>query len=208
MTALSVHQIASHSHSTSLRRPGVEFFARDAVAVSRDLLGAIIEREIDGVVRRARLCEVEAYLGPRDRASHASKGRTKRTEVMFGPPGRAYVYFVYGMHWMLNVVVGQEGQAHAILLRGAQPLDGWNVDLTGPAKLARAFAISRDDNGGDLLDGAIRFWLDDSYTPRIEKTPRIGIDYAEAWARRLLRFVDATSPASRRLARPKPARPT
>jgi len=151
-------------------------------------------RPVAGVIRRARIVEVEAYLGPRDRASHASKGRTARTEVMFGPAGRAYVYFVYGMHWMFNVVVGETGGAEAILFRVASPLDDWAVDLSGPAKLARAFGISRPENGMDLTGDDIHFMCEPMYQPQIRRKKRIGVDYAGRWKDRLLRYVDVRLP--------------
>ncbi|MFT3787011.1 MAG: DNA-3-methyladenine glycosylase [Tepidisphaeraceae bacterium] len=179
------------------------FYARPAVDVSRNLLGAILVRHVDGVVRRARIAEVEAYLGPADLASHSSKGRTARTEVMFGHPGRAYVYFIYGVHWMLNIVVGKPGDAEAILIRGAEPLDGWDVTLTGPGRLAKAFGVTRADNGCDLATDDFHLLSDHVYKPRIVRTRRIGVDYARHWANRLLRFVDARSPVVSRLAKPK-----
>jgi DNA-3-methyladenine glycosylase len=156
-------------------------------------------RRIRGRVRRARIIETEAYLGPRDLASHASKGRTRRTEVMFGPAGRAYVYFIYGMHQMLNVICGREGEAQAVLLRAAEPLDGWDADLSGPAKLARAFQITSSDNAMDLTAGAISFQADPNYRARIIRRRRVGIDYAGTWKSRLLRFIDSSSPLAKRL---------
>src|ERR1044071_2956707 len=96
---------------------GREFFQQSAIEVSTGLLGTIMVRRLNGKIRRARIVETEAYLGPRDLASHSSKGRTKRTEVMFGPAGRAYVYFIYGMYWMFNIVCGTQGDAHAVLVR-------------------------------------------------------------------------------------------
>jgi DNA-3-methyladenine glycosylase len=156
-------------------------------------------RRVGGSLRRARIMEVEAYLGPADLASHSSRGRTARTEVMFGPPGRAYVYFVYGIHWMFNVVAGVPGGAHAVLVRGAQPLDGWDVDLSGPARLARAFGISRADNGLDVTGSDIWFVADPVYRPRPVRTKRIGVEYAKEWKDRPLRFVDVANPAATRL---------
>jgi DNA-3-methyladenine glycosylase len=156
-------------------------------------------RRIDGVVRRARVVETEAYLGPADLASHSSKGRTKRTEVMFGPAGRAYVYFIYGMHQMFNIVAGDEGAAHAVLLRAAEPLDGWDADLTGPGRLARAFAITAADNGADLTGDDIHFLSDPGYEPRTVRRKRVGIDYAGRWRNRLLRFIDVNSPVVKKL---------
>ena len=177
------------------------FFTRPAVDVAAGLLGVILTREVGGVVRRARIAETEAYLGPRDLASHASKGRTARTDVMFGPPGRAYVYFVYGMHDMFNVVTGPPGSAQAVLVRAAAPLDEWDDDLTGPARLARAFDITRADNRVDLTAGDLTFWVDPAYRPRVVRRKRIGVDYSRHWKDRLLRFVDAASPVAGRLRR-------
>ena len=148
-----------------------------------------------------RIIEVEAYLGPSDLASHSSKGRTARTEVMFGPPGHAYVYFIYGMHFMFNIVAGVEGEAHAILVRGAEPLDGRDVDLSGPGRIARAFAIARADNGLDLTSGDIALYGDSAYRPKIVRTKRIGVEYAGHWKNRLLRFIDISSPAAAKLKR-------
>jgi DNA-3-methyladenine glycosylase len=180
---------------------GHNFFEGPAVDVAAGLLGLVMTRRVDGVLRRARLVETEAYLGPRDLASHASKGRTARTDVMFGPPGRAYVYFVYGLHDMFNIVTGPAGAAQAVLVRAAEPLDEWTVDLSGPARLARAFEITRRDNRLDLTAGDIRFYSDLDYRPRVARRKRVGIDYAKHWKERLLRFVDVNSPVSRRLKR-------
>src|SRR5947207_10791796 len=120
-----------------MRKLSRRFYNRDSVTVAQELLGMNLVHVSGGVKRVGRIVEVEAYLGPRDLASHSSKGRTARTEVMFGPAGRAYVYFIYGMHWMFNVVAGRIGRAHAVLIRAAEPLDGWDADLSGPGKLAR-----------------------------------------------------------------------
>jgi DNA-3-methyladenine glycosylase len=182
---------------------GLSFFDRPADALAAALIGVVMVRRFeDGRVLRARLVETEAYLGPRDLASHSSKGRTNRTEVMFGPPGRAYVYFIYGMYQMFNVVAGPEGSAHAVLVRGAEPLDGWDADLTGPGKLARAFGITRADNRKDLSGAAdILFYADPTHQPRIIRTKRIGVDYARHWQHRLLRYIDVRSPVAKKLRR-------
>lgn len=100
------------------------FYARDASIVARESLGKILVRRIGDRRLRARIIETEAYIGAHDLACHASKGRTKRTEVMFGPPGYAYVYLVYGMHHMLNLVTGEEGDPQAVLIRAAEPVGG------------------------------------------------------------------------------------
>jgi DNA-3-methyladenine glycosylase len=179
------------------------FFDRPADQLAAALLGTIMLRRFDdGRVLRARLVETEAYLGPRDLAAHSSKGRTRRTDVMFGPPGHAYVYFIYGMYQMFNIVAGPEGSAHAVLVRGAEPLDGWDADLTGPGKLARAFQITAADNRKDLTGSCdILFFPDASHQPRIIRTKRIGVDYARHWQHRLLRFIDVRSPIAKKLRR-------
>jgi DNA-3-methyladenine glycosylase len=178
---------------------GQQFYEQSAQDLAPALLGTIMARRIDGVLRRARIVETEAYLGPLDLASHASKGKTLRTQTMFGPAGRAYVYFIYGMHWMFNVVCGKEGEAHAVLLRAAQPLDDWPATLTGPARLAKAFSITAADNARPITNGDIHFLPDPAYRPRIKKTARIGVDYARHWSKRLLRFIDTANPVSARL---------
>lgn len=175
------------------------FFEQSAIQLSRTLPGTILVKRVGRVVRRARIVEVEAYLGPKDFASHSSKGRTARTEVLFGPAGRAYVYFIYGMHWMFNVVAGRTGRAHAVLVRAAEPLDGWDADLRGPGKLARALDITGSHNGLDLTGDAFHFVADPGYRTRIARSKRIGVDYAGAWKDKPLRFVDVRNPISARL---------
>lgn len=176
-----------------------DFFAQSAETVAKQLLGAIMVRRVGDTMRRARIVETEAYIGTHDLASHASKGRTLRTEVMFGPPARAYVYFIYGMHWMLNVVTGAEGDAEAVLIRSAEPLDGWEVDLTGPARLAKAFGITAAENGKDVTGDDIQFIADPAYKPRILRAKRVGVDYARRWKDRLLRFIDVKNPVAKKL---------
>jgi DNA-3-methyladenine glycosylase len=171
-----------------LRRP---FFGRPATTVAQELVGKILVRRVNGQEYRARIVETEAYLGPHDLASHSSKGRTRRTEVMFGPPGRAYVYLIYGIYTMLNVVVGAVGEAQAVLIRGALPLDGWQADLSGPGRLTRAFQITLADNTLDVTGEEIFFLDDASPPPRLVSTKRIGVDYALEWKDALLRFLDA-----------------
>src|SRR2546421_2937276 len=178
-----------------------DFYEKPAVELAMGLLGKILVRNVNGVLRRARIVETEAYCGEMDLASHSSKGRTARTEVMFGPAGRAYVYFIYGMHEMFNIVGGAVGDAQAVLVRGAEAMDGWEADLTGPGKLAKAFGITRKDNGMDL-SGDDLFIIDDpEYRPRILRTKRIGVDYAKRWKDRLLRFIDARNPVGKTLRR-------
>jgi DNA-3-methyladenine glycosylase len=182
------------------RKLGRAFFEQPAIELARGLLGTVMTRRVGDAVRRARVVETEAYLGPRDLASHSSKGRTGRTEVMFGPAGRAYVYFIYGMYTMFNIVAGATGDAQAVLVRAAEPLDGWDADLTGPGRLARAFAITMADNGMDLVAGNdIELLADPAYRPRIIRTKRVGVDYSGHWKNRLLRFIDTTNPTANKL---------
>jgi DNA-3-methyladenine glycosylase len=160
--------------------------------VAPDLLGSTLVRVLDGQRISGRIVEVEAYVGPEDTACHASRGRTARNEVMFGEAGHAYVYFTYGMHWMLNVVTERVGYPAAVLIRALEPLEGIDVmrrlrgsvadrDLArGPARLCQALAIDRAWNGTDLvrgdglfIEGGIRLGEDD-----VVASPRIGIDYS------------------------------
>ena len=170
------------------------FYARPAEELAPLLIGKILVRRLaaaDGtsITRRARIVETEAYVGQHDLACHAAKGRTGRTEIMFGPPGFAYVYLIYGMHDMLNIVASEVDDAQAVLIRGATPLDDWQADLSGPGKLARALRITRRDNGADLT-GEELYLIDDHAPPtRIVRTPRIGVDYACEWKDKPLRFI-------------------
>ena len=145
---------------------------------------------VAGVERVGRIVEVEAYLGPHDLAAHSAKGLTKRTRVMFGPPGHAYVYLIYGMHWCVNVVTQAEGLASAVLLRAVEPVKNIEGRTHGPALLCKAMGIDGRLNGHDLLgdDLFIRRGPPETQPRRIVKRPRIGVDYAGVWARRLLRF--------------------
>lgn len=170
-----------------LRRP---FYARPAIEVAEELLGKILVRRIDDRLHRARIVETEAYVGPHDLACHASKGRTARTDVMFGRAGHAYVYLIYGMYDMLNFVVGGVGDAQAVLLRGAVGLDDWNADLSGPGRLARALEVTRVHNRLDLTGDVLYVVDDPNYVPSVIRTKRIGVDYAGEWKDALLRFVD------------------
>ncbi|MGZ5032536.1 MAG: DNA-3-methyladenine glycosylase [Usitatibacter sp.] len=165
------------------------FYDRDTVVVAHELLGKHLVHVVAGVERVGRIVEVEAYLGPHDLAAHSARGLTKRTRVMFGPPGHAYVYLVYGMHWCMNVVTQAEGHASAVLLRAMEPVKNVAGRTQGPALLCKAMGIDGALNGQDLLGGEL--FVRDATSPapiRIVKRPRIGVDYAGHWARRLLRF--------------------
>lgn len=139
--------------------------------------------------RVGRIVETEAYLGVHDLAAHSAKGKTKRTEVMFGPPGYAYVYLVYGVHFCMNVVTEKEGAASAVLLRALEPIANVEGKTSGPGLLCRAMNIDKRHNGHDLLsDDFFIAKPDDKPTFTIIKRPRIGVDYAGEWAKKELRF--------------------
>jgi DNA-3-methyladenine glycosylase len=178
------------------RRLSLRFYARDAETVARELIGMTLVRRLgNGRELRGRVVEAEAYVGTHDLASHSSKGRTARTDVMFGPAGRAYVYLIYGMHEMFNIVTGADGDAQAVLIRAAEPLDGWASRLSGPGKLAKAFGIGRGENGVDLTTSDALFLTRGRRPARVEASPRIGVDYAGDWRDRMLRFFDPGSAA-------------
>ena len=171
------------------------FYDRDTVEVAKDLLGKHLVHVVGGVKRVGRIVEVEAYLGPHDQAAHSSRGLTNRTRVMFGPPGHAYVYLIYGMHWCMNVVTEGEGHASAVLLRALEPVKNLEGRTQGPALLCKAMGITGVLTGHDLVSDTL--YVDDPGDDRpirIVKRPRIGVDYAGHWARRLLRFYIAGSP--------------
>jgi DNA-3-methyladenine glycosylase len=165
------------------------FYDRDTIEVARDLLGKHLVHRVDGVERVGRIVEVEAYLGPHDLAAHSARGLTPRTRVMFGPPGYAYVYLIYGMHWCMNVVTQAEGHASAVLLRAVEPVRNIEGRTQGPALLCKAMGIDGKLNAHDLVSDELYVAEPPSQEPfRIVKRPRVGVDYAGHWARRLLRF--------------------
>ncbi len=168
-----------------------EFYARDVLDVAPELLSKILAvRTIGGETARFIITETEAYRGAEDLACHASKGRTKRTEIMFHEGGRLYLYFVYGMYWMLNIVAGPAEVPQAALIRGLR-------NITGPGRVTKALGIDGSFYGEDLVTSK-RIWVEDSGTrPVITAGPRIGIDYAgEYWKSRPWRYVlDFTAPA-------------
>jgi DNA-3-methyladenine glycosylase len=166
-----------------------KFYDRDTIVVAHELLGKCLVHVAGGVERVGRIVEVEAYLGPHDLAAHSARGLTPRTKTMFGPPGHAYVYLIYGMHHCMNVVTQPEGVASAVLLRALEPVRNIETRTQGPGLLCRALHIDRRMNGHDLVSDDFHI-ADDGY-PKvfpIARRPRIGVDYAGRWARRLLRF--------------------
>jgi DNA-3-methyladenine glycosylase len=177
-----------------------EFYARDTITVAKELLGNILVHNIDGILIKGRIVETEAYLGVEDKAAHSYGGRrTNRVEVMYGPAGHAYVYFIYGMYFLLNIVTEREGIPQAVLIRGIEPVEGLNsmatyrfnkpyVELTpyekknltnGPGKLTKAFNIDRKLNGIDLCGSRLYVEEGEKKDFNIVQTTRIGIDYAE-----------------------------
>ena len=165
------------------------FYDRDTVVVAKDLLGKHLVHVSGGVERIGKIVEVEAYLGPHDLASHSSRGHTARTGVMFGPPGHAYVYLVYGMHCCMNVVTERDGHASAVLIRAVEPVKNIEGSTRGPGRLCKAMHIDRRRNGADLTSDD--FHIADPSVPEsasIVRRPRVGVDYAGEWAGRLLRF--------------------
>lgn len=180
------------------------FFDRDVVAVARDLLGVRLVRRLDGVRLGGIIVEAEAYRGEEDLACHARAGRTPRTQVMYGPPGRAYVYFTYGMHWMLNCVAGPEGFPSAVLVRAIQPDEGLETISArrvgrdraqwcdGPGKLTLALAIDGSFNGVDLCSTAGGLWLEAGEPvpdEQVASEPRVGLGSTpEPWLSKPWRF--------------------
>jgi len=182
------------------------FFARSPRRVARELLGKLLIRDLGELRLAGRIVEVEAYLGENDPAAHAAAGNTARTSVLFGPPGYAYVYFIYGNHYCLNVSCEPEGKAGSVLFRALEPLQGieemarardvklgGSRDLprltSGPGRLAQAFGITRArDNGADLTSPGSGLWIaEDDFRPKnIRITPRIGITLA---AEQPLRYI-------------------
>lgn len=172
------------------------FYDRPTLTVARELIGTHLVRYDGSRLRVGRIVETEAYQGPEDLAAHSSRGRTARTAVMFGPPGHAYVYFIYGFWNCVNVVTEEEGTPHAVLLRALEPVSGIADKTWGPGLLCRAMSIDRTLNGTDLCGEAL--WIERApgkhARPRIGRSPRIGVDYAGEWAARPWRFFDRDSP--------------
>jgi len=169
----------------------IDFYDRPTLEVARDLIGCTLVRQIESRVLMARIIETEAYIGEGDKACHASKGMTPRTKVMFGRPGTAYVYLIYGMYHCLNFVTEREGFPAAVLIRRLQPVAGFDAPLknlspakkrmflNGPGRLCRALEITREHNGLDVTRaGALFVMPRETEHGMIIQTPRIGVDYA------------------------------
>ncbi len=170
------------------------FYDRPTVEVARELLGKYLVRHTaDGLII-GRIVETEAYVGPEDRASHAWRGLTQRTAIMFGPPGYAYVYMIYGVHHCLNIVTEREGYPAAVLIRALEPIapgaESASIIPNGPGKVCRYLAVDRALNGADLC-GSVLYVEDrgEVIAPEhIVSTPRIGVDYAGPWSEKPWRF--------------------
>jgi DNA-3-methyladenine glycosylase len=173
------------------------FYERDALVVARALLGARLV--VTGPNARTpivtRIVETEAYRGPTDLACHARAGVTKRTRTLYGPPGHAYVYLIYGMYELFNVVTLREGGGHAVLIRAVEPVTGLSPEArtSGPGRLTRALGITRRDDAADLVSGARVFLAERDRRPKIGMSSRIGVDYAGAFAEKPWRFFDVKS---------------
>ncbi|MBI5477736.1 MAG: DNA-3-methyladenine glycosylase [Deltaproteobacteria bacterium] len=173
------------------------FYACPTLEVARGLLGATLVHEVGPGDRRVgRIVEVEAYMGPSDRASHARFGATGRARVMFGPPGHAYVYLIYGMYHCLNLVTEPEGFAHAVLIRAVEPLAGIAGRTQGPGLVCKAMAIYLHLNAADLCTRSSALYVEPRCGPRpsVGTSARVGVDYAGEWARKPWRFLLAGNP--------------
>jgi len=171
-----------------------EFFARDALVVARALVGTRLVHVVRGHELVGRIVETEAYRGPRDLACHARAGLTRRTRTLFGPPGHAYVFFIYGMHECFNVVCKAEGSGHAVLVRAVEAVKGFHERGDGPGRLTRAMGITRALDGASLIAaGSKLFLLPREHRPRIAVSARVGVHYAREWADAPYRFFDARS---------------
>lgn len=195
-----------------------EFYDRSTLKVARELIGARLVRILKGRQLVGIITETEAYIGEEDLACHAKAGRTPRTQVMYGPPGHAYVYFTYGHHWMLNTVTEREGFPAAVLIRAIQPLEGAEVmsknrqgrDTFGPGKLTQAMGITKTENGLDLTAANQSLWIEAGiFIPNESVTigPRVGLNNTpEPWLSKPWRFLvkDISVIASRSAAKQSP----
>jgi DNA-3-methyladenine glycosylase len=172
-----------------------EFYVRRTLIVARELIGMHLVRKYRDKEMTGRIVEVEAYQGPEDLAAHSARGRTERNAVMFGPPGFAYVYLIYGMWNCVNIVTREQGVPHAVLIRAIEPIANIKDKTSGPGLLCQAMHIDRALNGADLCGRAL--WLEaptNRKRGKIARATRIGVDYAGSWAAKCWRFFDSESP--------------
>ncbi|TFG63132.1 MAG: DNA-3-methyladenine glycosylase [Nitrospirales bacterium] len=188
-----------------------EFYDRPTLTVAKDLLGKVLIKETESGILQSRIVDVEAYIGPKDKACHASKGRTTRTEIMFGPAGFTYVYLIYGMYHCLNIVTEREDYPAAILIRGLEILGDNHPTalpsrIDGPGRVCRFLEVDRTNNGLDTTHGET-LWIEDHglavSRKQMQALPRIGVDYAGEWAKKLWRFC-LPAPPSPKARRNKP----
>lgn len=178
-----------------------DFYNRSTLKVARELIGARLVRILGGKKLVGLITETEAYISQNDLACHAKAGITPRTQVMFGEPGHAYVYFTYGNHWMLNVVTEREGFPAAVLIRAIQPIEGVDVmlerrngrDTFGPGKLCQAMGITKSENGVDLTKRSGGLWMEEGVNvpnSLVTKGPRVGLNNTpEPWLSKPWRFL-------------------
>lgn len=171
------------------------FYDRSTIAVAKDLLGKYLIHHTGDKEQIGRIVEVEAYLGSHDLAAHSAKGLTPRTKIMYGPPGFSYIYLIYGMYYCMNIVTEAQGHPSAVLLRAIEPIKNISYRTQGPGLLCKAMNIDKRLNGHDLCSDD--FYIAEEKAPlpfTIIKKPRIGVDYAKHWAKRLLRFYIKDNP--------------
>lgn len=183
------------------------FYARSVLVVARECVGKLLVHRTPEGEAAGRIVEAEAYRGPLDLAAHSARGLTKRTRVMFGPPGYAYVYLIYGLSWAMNIIVATEGEPHGVLIRALEPVRGLELmvrrrggkspgarELTnGPGKLTQALGITGEDYGRDLCGE--RLFLEEPQrgtmaAAKVGRSVRINVDYAGAWAAKRWRFYE------------------
>jgi DNA-3-methyladenine glycosylase len=180
------------------------FYARSVLVVARECIGKLLVHRTPEGEAAGRIVEAEAYRGPSDLAAHSARGLTRRTAVMFGPPGYAYVYLIYGLSWAMNIITATEGEPHGVLIRALEPVRGLELMVrrrggisagarelsNGPGKLTQALGITGDDYGRDLCGD--RLFLEEADRPvgRVGRSARINVDYAGAWAAKRWRFYE------------------
>jgi len=180
-----------------------EFYARPVLVVARQCIGKVLVHRTAQGEAAGRIVEAEAYRGPEDLAAHSARGLTRRTAAMFGPPGHAYVYLLYGTSWALNLVTGEEGMPHAVLIRAIEPVRGLELmarrrgrpptsrELTnGPGKLTQALAITGANYGQDLCGDSLFLEYAQRPAGQIGRSARINVDYAGPWAGKPWRFYE------------------
>jgi len=171
-----------------------QFYNQPTLKVAQQLLGNFLIHQIGNKLLVGKIIETEAYVGLNDKASHASRGRTPRTEIMFGQPGFWYIYLIYGMYYCLNIVTEHKSYPAAVLIRGLEPVSGLrsNVKTNGPGKLCREFKIDKNLNRTPAFGPKAKLWIEDSgQNPKpsqIKKSPRVGVDYAKEYKNKLWRF--------------------